>query len=194
VPTLTFTVTGAGLHLQAVPQQETGTTEPDTGPSPIAPEKKELLWGAGSFVVLAILVRLFLYPRIKKGMDARYAMIRDERETADATRAAAEAELSEYETELAKVRAEAAGRIDAARQTLEAERQAKLSDVNAEIAANRSAAAAEAEAAKAAAREQVLTAATSVTEAAAARVLGRPVDRDDARDAVEATLSAGVRA
>jgi F-type H+-transporting ATPase subunit b len=196
VPTLTFTVTGAAdLHLQAVPQQETPTSEVvDEGPSPIAPELKELAWGAGAFVVLAILVRLFLYPRIKKGMDARYAMIRDERETADATRAAAEAELSEYEAELARVRADAANRIDAARQTLEAERQAKLSEVNAEIAAKRSAAAADAEAARAAAQEQVLTAATSVTEAAAARVLGRPVDRDKTRAAVEAALSAGVRA
>jgi F-type H+-transporting ATPase subunit b len=196
VPTLTFTVTGAAdLHLQAVPQQETPTSEVvDEGPSPIAPELKELAWGAGAFVVLAILVRLFLYPRIKKGMDARYAMIRDERETADATRAAAEAELSEYEAELARVRADADNRIDAARQTLEAERQAKLSEVNAEIAAKRSAAAADAEAARAAAQEQVLTAATSVTEAAAARVLGRPVDRDKTRAAVEAALSAGVRA
>ena len=82
--TVTLTVTGTpgAFHvLAAVPQQETGTTEPDEGPSPIQPEVKELVWGAGSFIVLLILVRLFLYPKIKKGMDARYGMIRDELET-----------------------------------------------------------------------------------------------------------------
>ena len=38
----------------------------------------------GSFIVLAILVRLFLYPRLKKGMDARHELIRGELETAEA--------------------------------------------------------------------------------------------------------------
>ena len=42
------------------------------GPSPIAPEAKELAWGAGSFIVLALFMRFFLFPRLKKGMDARY--------------------------------------------------------------------------------------------------------------------------
>ena len=71
---VTVTVSGAG-HLQVIlpaqtPTTEAATTEPETGPSPIAPEKKELLWGAGAFIVLAILVRFFLFPRLKKGMDA----------------------------------------------------------------------------------------------------------------------------
>ena len=47
--------------------------EPKDGPSPIAPELKELAWGAGAFVVFAVLMRLVLYPRMKKGMEARYA-------------------------------------------------------------------------------------------------------------------------
>jgi F-type H+-transporting ATPase subunit b len=198
VHTVTLTVTGSpgAFHVHvplAVPQQETGTSEPDEGPSPIQPETKELLWGAGSFIVLLILVRLFLYPKIKKGMDARYAMIRDELETADATRASAEAELSEYEAQLAKVRAEAASRIDAARQTLETERQARLADVNGEIAAMRSAAAAEWETARASAQDQVAAAAARVAATTAEKALGRPVDPARARAAVDETLSAGAR-
>ena len=63
--------------------------EPKDGPSPIAPEPKELIWGAGAFIVFAVLMRLVLYPRMKKGMDARYASIRTGHEDADATRQAA---------------------------------------------------------------------------------------------------------
>jgi F-type H+-transporting ATPase subunit b len=195
---VTVSVSGAG-HLQVILPAQTPTTEAtatteaeDTGPSPIAPEKKELLWGAGSFIVLAILVRLFLFPRLKKGMDARHDLIRGELESAEATRAAAEAELAEYNAELARVRAEANARIDAARQTMEGERQARLAQVNAERAERRGAAAAEAEAAKAAAREQVVTAAARVAAVAAQRVLGRPVDDAAARAAVERAMSAEV--
>ena len=88
---------------------------PKDGPSPIAPELKELAWGAGAFIVFAVLMRLVLYPRMKKGMEARYASIRAGHEDADATRLAAQSEVSEYQTQLAAVRAEAATRVDAAR-------------------------------------------------------------------------------
>ena len=114
--------------------EEHSDVEPKDGPSPIAPEPKELIWGAGSFIVFAVLMRLVLYPRMKKGMEARYASIRAGHEDADATRLAAQSEVSEYQTQLAAVRAEAATRVDAARQTLEAERQERLTEVNARIA------------------------------------------------------------
>ena len=193
---VTVTVSGAG-NLQVIlpaqtPTTEAATTVPETGPSPIAPEKKELLWGAGAFIVLAILVRFFLFPRLKKGMDARHELIRSEQEDAERIRAEAEAELAEYNAALAQVRAEANARIDAARQTLEGERQARLAEVNSEVAARRSAAAAEAEAAKAAAREQVIAAGAQVTAVASQRVLGRPVDPAAARAAVEGAMSAEV--
>jgi F-type H+-transporting ATPase subunit b len=193
---VTVTVSGAG-HLQVIlpaqtPTTEAATTVPEKGPSPIAPEKKELLWGAGAFIVLAILVRFFLFPRLKKGMDARHELIRSEQEDAERIRAEAEAELAEYNAALAQVRAEANARIDAARQTLEGERQARLAQVNSEVAARRSAAAAEAEAAKAAAREQVIAAGAQVAAVASQRVLGRPVDPAAARAAVEAAMSAEV--
>jgi F-type H+-transporting ATPase subunit b len=195
---VTLTVSGDGhpqvvvLAPAQVPAQATTEEQLDEGPSPIAPELKELAWGAGAFVVLAILVRLFLFPRLKKGMDARHELIRGELESAEATRAAAETELAEYNAELARVRVDANARIDAVRQTLEAERQAKLAEVNATIAERRAAAMAEAEATKAAAREQMASAASQIVALAAERVLSRPVDPDAARASVEAALSAGV--
>ncbi len=58
------------------------------GPSPLAVEVKELAWGAGAFIVLAVLMRFWLFPAVKKGMDARYALIRSGHEQADNARAA----------------------------------------------------------------------------------------------------------
>jgi F-type H+-transporting ATPase subunit b len=203
VQVLTLNVTGAGtFHVtlpfqsvlaQAEGEEEHTEEELDEGPSPIAPEMKELLWGGGSFIVLLIVIRLFLYPRLRKGLDARYEMIRGGLESADATRLSAEAELSEYNAELAKVRDEASKRIDAVRQTLEAERQARFATLNAELAERRAEAAAAAEAARLAARDDITSAAANVAAVAAQRVLGRPVDAAAAREAVEAAQSAGVR-
>jgi F-type H+-transporting ATPase subunit b len=192
----TFDLEFMGLPLQAVvPAQSEGeaTTEESKPPSPIAPELKELVWGAGAFIVLALAVRLFLFPKIKKGMDARHELIRNDLETADRTRAAAEAELAEYNAELAKVRAEANGRIDAARQTMDAERHAKLAEVNLQIGEKRAAAAVAAEEARTGARDAVAASAAQVSRLAAQRVLGRDIDPESARAAVEAAMSAGVR-
>jgi F-type H+-transporting ATPase subunit b len=199
VQAFTVSVTDAGQvqlqlpagHVSAA--QEEGTTEePDEGPSPIAPELKELAWGVGSFVVFLILVRLVFYPRIKKGMDARYNLVRDQLEQADRTRAEAEKDAAEYQTKLTEVRAEATKRIDASRQVLEEERQNRLAEVNARIAEKRAAAAAEIEAAKAAARSQIVDAAADVSASATERILGRPVDPAAARAAAERVLAAEV--
>ncbi len=77
-------------------------------PGPIVPEVKELIWGAGSFVVFALLMRFILFPKLKKGMDARYASIRDGHESADRLRTTARAEVADYENQVAAIRAEAA--------------------------------------------------------------------------------------
>ncbi len=162
------------------------------GPSPIAPEAKELAWGAGSFIVLALLMRYFLFPRLKKGMDARYAHIREGHEQADTARAAARAEVSEYESALATVKAEANERVEAARHILETERTARLAEVNAAIAAKRDAAAAETEAAREAVRGDVVDAATAVAARTIELATGKEPDVATVRGAVEQSMSAGV--
>lgn len=162
------------------------------GPSPIAPDVKELVWGAGSFIVLALLMRFFLFPRLKKGMDARYSHIREGHEHADTSRAAARAEVSEYESALATVKAEANERVDAARHTLENERAARLAEVNAAIATKREAAKAQADAAREAVRGDVAAAAADVTARTVELATGRAPDGARVRGAVEQSMSAGV--
>ena len=142
-------------------------------PGPIVPEVKELAWGAGSFIVFALLMRFVLFPKVKKGMDARYSSIRSAHESADTERADARAEVAAYEAQLAAIKAEAAKVVEAARATLESERQAKLAEVNAGIAERRAAATAQAEAARTAARDQIHAAVSDVAGRAGELATGR---------------------
>ncbi|MFM8602277.1 MAG: hypothetical protein ACKODP_09400 [Actinomycetota bacterium] len=172
---------------------ETGT-EAKTAPNPIAPETKELAWAAGSFIVLFVLMRFFLFPKLKKGMEARYSGIRSDIEGADKAKADARGEVAEYERALEAVRAEAAARVDKARQTVDAERQAKLSEVNSRIAAKRAEADAASAAARAAVRDQVAAAVSQVASRAAELATGRAPDAATVQSAVSAAMeSAGSR-
>jgi len=164
----------------------------EEGPSPLAIEPKELLWGGGSFLVLALLMRVWLFPAVKRGMDARYAHVRAGHEQADQARAAARAEVAEYDTALATVKAEAVARLDAARQTLEAERTARLAEVNAGIAARREAAGAAARSAREAAQADIAAAAADVTIRTVELSIGRAPDSGAVREAVDAAMGVGV--
>jgi F-type H+-transporting ATPase subunit b len=163
----------------------------DEGPSPIAPEVKELLWGGGAFLVFLVLMRLWLVPKVKQGMDARYGKMRSELESADDIRAQAEGEVAEYQSQLAEVRAEAAGRIDAARRQLEAERAERLTEANDRISARRAEALAEVEAARTAARESVDEAVASVAGRAVELAVGKRPDPEVVRRAVADVTSVG---
>ncbi len=144
------------------PEAFTGFGDCGAGPSPILPEAKELAWGAGTFIVFALLMRFFLYPRLRRSMDARYEAIRAGHTEADAMRQSARSEVATYESALAEVKAEASARVDAARAQLEQERGAQLAEANERISARRDAAAAEAAAAHEAARAEIGSAVASV--------------------------------
>jgi F-type H+-transporting ATPase subunit b len=196
VLTVTVTTTGAGHAVVVHLPQTTGeaeTTAEDKGPSPIAPEIKELAWGAGAFIVLFVLMRYFLFPKLKKGMDARYGKIRGDHETADAVREAAKAEVAAYEAELATVKAEARQRIDAARQTLEGERTAALAEANVGIAARRAEAMAATDAARAAASTHIEAAVADVSSRVAELATGRKPDPTVVSSVVSALIAGGAK-
>ena len=163
----------------------------EMGPNPIAPEAKDFFWGAGTFLVFLFVMRVFLVPKVRKGMEVRYGAIRGGHENADATRAAAQNDAAAYEAALIEVRAEATARIDAARQTLDAERQAKVLEANARILAKRAEADGALASARAAARGEVVTAVGSVTARAAALVLGKTADASLVKRAVDNSMSGG---
>jgi F-type H+-transporting ATPase subunit b len=165
---------------------------PESDLNPIAPELKEIAWGFGAFVVFALLMRYWLFPKLKRSMDARYASIRGDFEAADAATAAATGEVARYEAQLAAAKAEANTRIDAARQQLEAERQARLGEVNARIAERRAAAAAELEAAREAAKPQIEAAVVDVAARAGELATGRRPSDAVVQAAVAEVMGVGV--
>lgn len=183
------------VRFVAVEQGENSHSDvpPKDGPSPIAPETKELAWSAGAFIVFAVLMRLVLYPRLKAGMDARYAGIRSGHEQADATRASARAEVTEYQTQLAAVKSEANERIDVARRTLEQERADRLAEVNGRINERRQEMLAAAEEARIAARPDVETAAADVAARVVELATGRRPDDDVVQRAVADSMMEGAQ-
>lgn len=164
----------------------------DDPTSPLDIELKELAWGGGAFIVLLLLIRLWLYPAMQKGMDARAAHIRAGHEQADQVRAAARADVDAYEAALVEIKAEAAQRVDAARQVLEAERTARLTEVNATIAAKQETAAAAAAEARAAVRGEIAVAVADVTGRTVELAVGRAFDAEVVRRAVDSVMGAEV--
>ena len=182
---LNAVLTNAGL-LQA----ELPVVENDL--NPIFPELKEVVWGFGSFVVLALALRFWLFPLVREGMSARYEGIQSDKESAETLTAAARADVAEYEARLTSVRAEAQQKVDAARDTLERERSERLGEVNARISDKRAAAAAEVESARQAAMGDVESAVIDVVARATEIATGRPADQDTVRAAVRSTMGSEV--
>ena len=86
---LTAVVTSSGSTVHADPRRgrrcrrarrsrneaEEEHAVPENDLNPIFPEVKEVVWGFGSFVVLALAMRFFLFRKVRDGMDARYDSI-----------------------------------------------------------------------------------------------------------------------
>jgi F-type H+-transporting ATPase subunit b len=169
---------------------ETTTAVKDPSPLTIAP--KELFWSLGSFIVLLALMRLVFYPKLHGGMTTRQDHIATRLADADATKAAAQAEVADYQARVAELRAEGQAKVDEANRTIDAERAAAMAEANAAIAQQRFAANAEVEAAKAAVAGGVAEAARDVVTSAAQRVLGQEPDASIVASAVDQAMSAGV--
>jgi F-type H+-transporting ATPase subunit b len=169
--------TGEEMLMTAAPASGEATVEAEkSGPNPIAPEGKELIWGFGSFLVFLAIMRLFLVPKVRKGMAARYDGIRADLEGADTAKADARGEVAKYEAALVEVRAEAAKRIDAARVTLDSERAAAIAAANQRIAAKKAEAEAAVAAERAAVRDQISAAVATVTSTATSIAVGKSAD------------------
>lgn len=207
--TAIVTQTGDQVQVRLVPSDTTDTTIPEemlmsasaeagatpttvaevkTAPNPVNPAKNEMLWAAGSFLVLFVLMRYFLFPRLKKSTEARYASIRANSEGAVQVKADATSDVAEYEKALDAARAEAAGRVDAARQTVDNERTAQLAQVNARIAAARAEADQKNAAARAAAQGDVAAAVATVASRVAELALGKAPDASVVNAAVASTM------
>jgi len=167
---------------------------PEEDLNPIFPEVKEVVWGFGAFIVLALVMRLFLFRKVRDGMTSRYDDIQGDFEEADTLTASARADVAEYEAQVGSVRADAQSRVEAARATLEAERADKVGAVNARISDKRAAAAADVEAARAAARPEVESAVAEVAALAGQLATGKAPEADAVAAAVRDAMGTEVPA
>jgi F-type H+-transporting ATPase subunit b len=99
---------GVEGHLEQETEEEHAVPENDL--NPIFPEVKEVVWGFGAFVVLALAMRFYLFRKVRDGMDARYNSIQGDLEAAEAMTASARADVAGYDAQVAAARAEAAAR------------------------------------------------------------------------------------
>ena len=118
-------------------------------PSPIIPEKNEIIWGALSFLILFAAIAKFAYPALKKGIEARSDRIRDDLAAADQAKVDGEAALAQYKAQIADAKSEAARIIEEARQQADALKKEQEARLQTELAEMRSRAAADVESAKA---------------------------------------------
>jgi F-type H+-transporting ATPase subunit b len=158
-----------------------GVNEAAPGPNPIVPEFKEVVWGAGAFIVFALIMRYIAFPRLKNGMDARYNGIQSDHAQATASRDAARSEVAEYNAQVATLKAEAAAQID----------HARIAAANAEIATKRAAATAENEAARAAVQSQIKGAVEDVSSSAIRLAIGKDPDPSVVGRVVDDVMNAG---
>ena len=193
VATVTADAAVSVVFVTAEEGTESGENEAaETDLNPIAPEVKEMVWGFGSFAVLALLMRYVLYPRLRKGMDARYEVIKGGHEQAEQVTDAARDDVARYEAQLATIKAEAQQRIEAARTVLDGERAERLAEVSTRIGEKRAAAATEVEQARTAAQADVESAVRSVASRAGELATGRTPSPEVVNAAVSDVMSAGV--
>jgi F-type H+-transporting ATPase subunit b len=196
VPVVVVQVGAAGAQV-VVPRQETTTTTAAStkeAPNPILPVGNEIWWGLGSFLALVLLMRVWLFPKLKKGMLARNAKIQGDLDDAERIREEAAEDVAAYEAALAAARGEAARILEVARHEVDADRTAKLTAANGRIAEQRAAATAELEAARTAALGQAEEIVVEVSAVAGERILGKPVDRTAVRPLVSEVVRAEVPA
>jgi F-type H+-transporting ATPase subunit b len=193
VPVVVIQVAATGYSV-VVPRQENGTTttaSTEEAPNPILPTGKEMAWGLGSFLVLVLLMRVWLFPKLKKGTDARYAKTRADLDDAERIREAGAADVARYDAAIAEANGEAARLLEAARQETDADRNVKIQAANARIAERRAAAAAEVESARREALASTQPIVLEIGASAAERILGVPVDRASVRPIVTEIVEAG---
>jgi F-type H+-transporting ATPase subunit b len=161
----------------------------DKEPNPILPETREIIWGIGSFVLLALLMRVALYPRLQRSMDARAARIQGDLDSADQVTASVAGEQRSYAERIAAAHSEAASILDAARAKAEGVRSERVAALNAELGQLRTAATAEVDGAKATAHASLADSVAQLAVRAASKVVAKPLDVAANRGVVDQFLN-----
>jgi F-type H+-transporting ATPase subunit b len=167
--------------VECVEKANEDATDPNKcleAPNLILPATNELIWGGLSFLILLVVLWKFAYPSMKKGMEGRTERIRNEIQTAEATRAEADEVLARYQADLANAKAEATRIIEDARGTADAMRADRIRQLDEEIAELRQRSQHEIEVAKQQAIADLTNEVAALAIGAAEVVVQRNLDHD----------------
>ena len=106
-------------HCDALLRSGSDVSDCQQAPSPLLPDKNEVIWGSAAFAVLLIVMWKFGVPAVRNMEQAREERIRTDLEGAEKARADAEAEKAQYSAQIADARNEAGRIIEEARQSAE---------------------------------------------------------------------------
>jgi F-type H+-transporting ATPase subunit b len=148
----------------------------EEAPSPLLPEKYEILYGGLAFFIVFGFLTWKGLPAIKAGMAARTERIQGDLDAAEAAKAEAEATHAQYQAQLADARSESARIIEEARQAADEVKANLQAKAEADIAELRAKAAADIEAAKVQATADLRGEVTALALGAAEQVVGRNLD------------------
>lgn len=150
----------------------------------------QLFWLVISFVVLFLVMRYAVIPRITKVLEQRRDKISGDLEKAASLKEEAEATLSEYEAAVADGRAKAQAVIRQMTDEMASKAQAEQAKLGEQLAKQIDEAEARIETAKQQALDDIQSVAAEVTQTAAQRLAGLKVDKRSANAAVKAAAEA----
>jgi F-type H+-transporting ATPase subunit b len=158
---------------------------PQLDPSTFAPQ---LFWLVVTFVLLYLAMWKIALPKIGSILQDRQERIDDDLEKAEKLKKDAEAVRAAYEKTVAEGRNKAQETIRSASEKMAAEAAAQHATLTEKLNAQTSEAETRINAAKEQALANIRTVATEVTQAAAAKLIGRDISEADAEKAVASIL------
>jgi F-type H+-transporting ATPase subunit b len=157
-------------------------------PSPLKPGNNEILWGSAAFIVLLLAMWKFGVPAVKNMEKAREDRIRNDLEAAEAAKADAEAEKTQYLSQIAGAKDEAGRLIEEARQAAETVRADLIARAETEANDIRARAQADIGNQRNQAMAQLRTDVASLSIDLAGRIVERNLDSDTNRQLVDSFI------
>lgn len=89
----------------------------------VLPQTDELVWGSVAFFIVIVVLLKLVFPRLKKGLEARAERIQGQITEAEQTKLEADTILQQYQSQLAEARSEQQRIIDEARKAADGVRR-----------------------------------------------------------------------
>jgi F-type H+-transporting ATPase subunit b len=162
-------------------------------PSPLLPEKNEIIWGSLAFLVLLVAMWKWGVPAVKNMERAREERIRNDLEAAERAHSEADAEKTQYERQIADSRNEAGRIIEEARQSAEVVRADLIARAEQEAVEIRERAQGDIANQRAQALAQLRDEVAQLSIDLASRIVERNLDNETNRQLVESFLEQTAR-